>query len=124
MRGGGASIAQLGRQTVEELEAFFATLSLSAWEQTVARDVLKLLRAKLSFLVRVGLGYLTLARQTRTLSGGEAQHINLANQLGAQLTGTLYVLDEPSIGLHPRDTTRLVELCRELASAGNTVVIV
>ncbi len=83
-----------------------------------------MLRAKLSFLLRVGLGYLTLGRQTRTLSGGEAQRINLANQLGAQLIGTLYVLDEPSIGLHARDTTRLAELCRELASGGNTVVIV
>ena len=124
VRVGGASIAELGRQTIEDLDALFATLSLSAREQTVARDVLKVLRAKLSFLLRVGLGYLTLARQTRTLSGGEAQRINLANQLGAQLTGTLYVLDEPSIGLHPRDTTRLAELCRELASAGNTVVIV
>ena len=71
-----------------------------------------------------GLGYLTLARQTRTLSGGEAQRINLANQLGSQLVGTLYVLDEPSIGLHARDTTRLADLCRELAQAGNTVVVV
>jgi excinuclease ABC subunit A len=119
-----ASIAELGGRTIEELDALFGSLSLSEWEATVARDVLKLLRAKLSFLLRVGLGYLTLSRQTRTLSGGEAQRINLANQLGAQLTGTLYVLDEPSIGLHPRDTTRLAELCRELASGGNTVVIV
>ena len=119
-----ASIAELGGRTVEELDTLFGSLSLSEWEATVARDVLKLLRAKLSFLLRVGLGYLTLSRQTRTLSGGEAQRINLANQLGAQLTGTLYVLDEPSIGLHPRDTTRLAELCRELASGGNTVVIV
>src|SRR5262249_51410376 len=78
----------------------------------------------LSFLQRVGLGYLALGRQTRTLSGGEAQRINLANQLGAQLVGTLYVLDEPSIGLHARDTERLAELCRELAGVGNTVVIV
>ena len=75
-------------------------------------------------LFRSGLGYLTLSRQTRTLSGGEAQRINLANQLGSQLVGTLYVLDEPSIGLHPRDTTRLADLCRELAQAGNTVVVV
>ena len=90
----------------------------------MARDVLKHLRAKLAFLLRVGLGYLTLARQARTLSGGEAQRINLANQLGSQLVGTLYVLDEPSIGLHARDTARLAELCRELAAAGNTVVIV
>jgi excinuclease ABC subunit A len=72
----------------------------------------------------VGLGYLTLARQTRTLSGGEAQRINLANQLGSQLVGTLYVLDEPSIGLHARDTMRLADLCHELAQAGNTVVVV
>ncbi|MGH7414054.1 MAG: excinuclease ABC subunit UvrA, partial [Candidatus Rokuibacteriota bacterium] len=111
-------------KTIEDLDALFATLPLSPWEAGVARDVLKVLRAKLSFLLRVGLGYLTLGRQTRTLSGGEAQRINLANQLGAQLTGTLYVLDEPSIGLHPRDTARLAELCRELASGGNTVVIV
>src|SRR4029077_4354921 len=124
LRVGGASIAEIGQKTVEELDALFATLALSPWEQTVARDVLKLLRAKLSFLLRVGLGYLTLARQTRTLSGGEAQRINLANQLGAQLTGTLYVLDEPSIGLHPPDTARLDELCRELAAGGNTVVMV
>jgi excinuclease ABC subunit A len=124
VRVGGASIAELGEKTVEELGAFFASLPLSPWEAGVAADVLKLARAKLSFLLRVGLGYLTLARQTRTLSGGEAQRINLANQLGAQLTGTLYVLDEPSIGLHPRDTSRLAELCRELAAAGNTVVIV
>ena len=124
VRVGGASIAELGEKTVEDLDALFATLPLSPWEAGVARDVLKMLRAKLSFLLRVGLGYLTLGRQTRTLSGGEAQRINLANQLGAQLTGTLYVLDEPSIGLHPRDTARLAELCRELASGGNTVVIV
>ncbi|MEX2224311.1 MAG: excinuclease ABC subunit UvrA [Candidatus Rokuibacteriota bacterium] len=124
VRVGGANVAELGEKTVEELDALFAGLPLSTWEAGVARDVLKVLRAKLSFLLRVGLGYLTLGRQTRTLSGGEAQRINLANQLGAQLTGTLYVLDEPSIGLHPRDTARLAELCRELASAGNTVVIV
>jgi excinuclease ABC subunit A len=124
VRVGGAGIADLGEKTVEDLEAFLAILPLSPWEAGVARDVLKMLRAKLSFLLRVGLGYLTLGRQTRTLSGGEAQRINLANQLGAQLTGTLYVLDEPSIGLHARDTARLAELCRELASGGNTVVIV
>src|SRR6185436_16266015 len=79
---------------------------------------------KLTFLLRVGLGYLSLGRQTRTLAGGEAQRINLANQLGSQLVGTLYVLDEPSIGLHARDTARLADLCRELAQAGNTVVVV
>ena len=124
VRVGGATIADISGKTVEELERFLDGLPLAGWEETVARDVLRHLRAKLAFLLRVGLGYLTLARQTRTLSGGEAQRINLANQLGSQLVGTLYVLDEPSIGLHARDTARLAELCRELAAAGNTVVIV
>ncbi len=121
---GGATIADWNGKTVEDLHAFLGAISFSPWEESVGREALKLLRAKLSFLQRVGLGYLTLGRQTRTLSGGEAQRINLANQLGAQLVGTLYVLDEPSIGLHARDTERLAELCRELARVGNTVIIV
>ncbi|HWN92619.1 MAG TPA: excinuclease ABC subunit UvrA, partial [Verrucomicrobiae bacterium] len=124
VRVGGATIAEWNGKTVEELYAFLSGLGFSAWEEAVGREALKLLRAKLSFLQRVGLGYLTLGRQTRTLAGGEAQRINLANQLGAQLVGTLYVLDEPSIGLHARDTERLAELCRELAQVGNTVIIV
>jgi len=124
VRVGGATIAEWNGKTVEELNGFISGIAFSPWEEAVGREALKLLRAKLSFLLRVGLGYLTLGRQTRTLSGGEAQRINLANQLGAQLVGTLYVLDEPSIGLHARDTDRLAELCRELAQAGNTVVIV
>jgi excinuclease ABC subunit A len=124
VRVGGATIAEVGGRTVEEIQGFLDALPLSAREESIAREVLKHLRAKLSFLLRVGLGYLTLTRQTRTLSGGEAQRINLANQLGAQLVGTLYILDEPSIGLHARDTARLTELCRELARAGNTVVVV
>src|SRR5437667_74751 len=124
VRVGGATIAEWNGKTVEELYAFLSALGFSAWEEAVGREALKLLRAKLSFLQRVGLGYLTLGRQTRTLSGGEAQRINLANQLGAQLVGTLYVLDEPSIGLHARDTERLAELCRELAQVGNTALIV
>ena len=121
---GGATIADWNAKTVEDLNTFLESISFSPWEEAVGREALKLLRAKLSFLQRVGLGYLTLGRQTRTLSGGEAQRINLANQLGAQLVGTLYVLDEPSIGLHARDTERLAEICRELAQAGNTVIIV
>jgi len=124
VRVGGATIAELCDRTVEDLAAFVDGLSLTPLEAAVARDVLRLLRAKLSFLMRVGLGYIALSRQTRTLSGGEAQRISLANQLGAQLVGTLYILDEPSIGLHARDTARLAELCAELAAAGNTVVIV
>jgi excinuclease ABC subunit A len=124
VRVGGLTIAECAGLTVEELARFLAGLAPSAWEEAVAREILKQLQAKVGFLLRVGLGYLTLARQTRTLSGGEAQRITLANQLGSQLVGTLYVLDEPSIGLHARDTARLAELCRELAQAGNTVVIV
>src|SRR5215813_3797790 len=121
---GAATIADWNGKTIEDLNLFLGSITFSPWEEAVGREALKLLRAKLSFLQRVGVGYLTLGRQTRTLSGGEAQRINLANQLGAQLVGTLYVLDEPSIGLHARDTERLAELCRELAGAGNTVVIV
>jgi excinuclease ABC subunit A len=120
----GLTVAEFGALTIDEAVRVLSTLPLTAWEAAVAREILRQLQAKLTFLVRVGLGYLTLARQTRTLSGGEAQRINLANQLGSQLVGTLYVLDEPSIGLHARDTTRLSDLCRELAQAGNTVVVV
>jgi excinuclease ABC subunit A len=121
---GGLHVGAVARLTVDALAAWLDGLALSAWETEVARDVQAQLAAKLSFLRRVGLGYLTLDRQTRTLSGGEAQRIALATQLGAQLVGTLYVLDEPSIGLHARDVARLAELCRELAHAGNTVVVV
>jgi excinuclease ABC subunit A len=118
------TIAQFAALTIEDAARVIAELPLTARETVIARDILRMLNAKLSFLLRVGLGYLTLSRQTRTLSGGEAQRINLANQLGSQLVGTLYVLDEPSIGLHARDTMRLADLCRELAQAGNTVVVV
>ncbi|HSF06686.1 MAG TPA: excinuclease ABC subunit UvrA [Methylomirabilota bacterium] len=120
----GLTIADFCALTIEQATRMLASLRLSAWETTVAREILKQLSAKLTFLLRVGLGYLSLSRQTRTLSGGEAQRINLANQLGSQLVGTLYVLDEPSIGLHARDTARLADLCRELAQAGNTVIVV
>jgi excinuclease ABC subunit A len=121
---GDRTIAEVGGFTVDELAAWLDGLELSAWAAEVARDVRARLQGKVAFLRRVGLGYLTLDRQTRSLSGGEAQRIGLATQLGAQLVGTLYVLDEPSIGLHARDVGRLAELCRELAYAGNTVVVV
>jgi excinuclease ABC subunit A len=124
VRVGDRHIADLYRSPVDDLAQWLAGLALGAWEAEVARDVLSRIQAKLAFLQRVGLGYLTLDRQTRTLSGGEAQRIALARELGAQLVGTLYVLDEPSIGLHARDVSRLAELCRELAHAGNTVVVV
>jgi excinuclease ABC subunit A len=124
VRVAGRTIAEFTALTIEEAAALLGDLKLTAWEAAVAREILRQLGAKLTFLLRVGLGYLTLGRQTRTLSGGEAQRISLANQLGSQLVGTLYVLDEPSIGLHARDTMRLADLCRELAQAGNTVVVV
>jgi excinuclease ABC subunit A len=124
VRVAGLTIAEFTALTIEQAARTLAELPLTAWEATVAREILKQLGAKLTFLLRVGLGYLSLGRQTRTLSGGEAQRINLANQLGSQLVGTLYVLDEPSIGLHARDTARLADLCRELAQGGNTVVVV
>src|SRR5262249_43651826 len=120
----GKSGAGVARLAIDDLAAWLEALPLTAWEAEVGRDVLDRLSAKVSFLRRVGLGYLTVERQMRTLSGGEAQRIALATELGAQLVGALYVLDEPSIGLHARDTERLAELCRELAHAGNTVLIV
>jgi len=110
--------------TVAHLREWLASLPLTASEQAIAGDLLRLLNEKLSFLLRVGLGYLTLARQTKTLSGGEAQRVSLANQLGARLVGTLYVLDEPTIGLHARDTDRLADILKDLAATGNTVVVV
>jgi excinuclease ABC subunit A len=121
---GGQSIAAVTRLSIDDLARWLEGLPLTTWEAEVAREIVERLAAKLSFLRRVGLGYLTVDRQTRTLSGGEAQRIALATQLGAQLVGTLYVLDEPSIGLHARDVARLAELCRELAHTGNTVVVV
>jgi excinuclease ABC subunit A len=124
VRVAGLTIADFCALTLDQAARLVSGLPLTTWEAGVAGEILRQLTAKLAFLLRVGLGYLTLARQTRTLSGGEAQRITLANQLGAQLVGTLYVLDEPSIGLHARDTTRLADLCRELAQAGNTVVVV
>lgn len=120
----GRDIHELSALTIEAVAAWVTALPLSPYEDQVARDILRQLTAKLGFLLRVGLSYLTLSRQTRTLSGGEAQRAALANQLGARLVGTLYVLDEPTIGLHPRDTATLAGIMRELASQGNTVVVV
>jgi excinuclease ABC subunit A len=109
---------------VREAQAFFSTLDLSEKERTIADKVLKEIRRRLSFLSDVGLDYLTLDRLSSTLSGGEAQRINLATSLGSALVGTLYVLDEPSIGLHSRDNLRLIEILRQLRDQGNTVLVV
>jgi len=124
VRVGSRTIAEVADLTIAAAAEWARSLPLSAFEREVAKDILAMLTAKLGFLLRVGLGYLTLSRQTRTLSGGEAQRISLATQLGAQLTGTLYVLDEPTIGLHARDTATLAGILAELAKAGNTVIMV
>jgi excinuclease ABC subunit A len=121
---GGRDIHQVCELTVEEALRWCRELKLKSADQEIATDILKQIDDKLGFLLRVGLGYLTLVRQTRTLSGGETQRIALANQLGSRLAGTLYVLDEPTIGLHPRDTATLAEILHDLADAGNTVVVV
>ncbi len=120
----GNDIHETTERTVESLLGWVHSLPLRQSEQQIATDILRQLKAKLGFLSRVGLGYLTLSRQTKTLSGGEAQRVALANQLGSRLVGTLYVLDEPTIGLHARDTDLLADILHELADAGNTVVVV
>ena len=120
----GRDIHEVSELTIERVAAWVESLPLRPMEQDIAADILRQLRAKLGFLLRVGLGYLTLARHTKTLSGGEAQRVSLANQLGARLVGTLYVLDEPTIGLHARDTDLLAGILKDLAAAGNTVVVV
>jgi excinuclease ABC subunit A len=120
----GIDIQQVTEMTIEGAMNWLASLALRPYEYGVAADLLGQLKAKLGFLLRVGLGYLTLGRQTKTLSGGEAQRVSLANQLGARLVGTLYVLDEPTIGLHPRDTELLAGILKDLAASGNTVIVV
>ena len=124
VRVGDRAIADVSDLPLEELDPWLGGLELTPMEEQIAETILRELRARVRFLVDVGLGYLSLSRQTRTLSGGEAQRINLANSLGAALVDTLYVLDEPTVGLHPQDTGALLELLRRLRSAGNTVVVV
>ena len=121
---GGRSIADVCAMTVAETAEFLAGLTFTGGEREIAGPVLNELESRLRFLLRVDLGYLTLDRLTRTLSGGEAQRIELANALGANLADTLYVLDEPTVGLHPRDSDRLAALLDELAARGNTLVVV
>ena len=120
----GRTIDRVSSLTVREAQAFFGGLQLTEKEAAIADKVLKEIRRRLSFLSDVGLDYLTLDRLSSTLSGGEAQRINLATSLGSALVGTLYVLDEPSIGLHSRDNLRLIEILRQLRDQGNTVLVV
>ncbi|MDJ1115189.1 excinuclease ABC subunit UvrA [Microbacterium dauci] len=120
----GHSIADASRLSLGEAQAYFNQLELSAREATIAAAVLREIRARLDFLIQVGLNYLSLSRSAGSLSGGEAQRIRLATQIGSGLTGVLYVLDEPSIGLHQRDNRRLIETLVRLKNLGNTLVVV
>ncbi len=124
VRVAGETIGAVATRSVDAILDWLDALSISPFEREVAQLILDQLHARLGFLKDVGLGYLSLERQTRTLSGGEAQRIALANALGSRLVDTLYVLDEPSVGLHPRDTDRLLSLLRRLRDAGNTVLVV
>jgi excinuclease ABC subunit A len=124
VRVGDEPIAALAARTADALAEWLAGLTLTPFEREVSATVLREVESRVAYLCDVGLGYLTLDRLTRTLSGGEAQRIALANALGSRLTETLYVLDEPSIGLHPRDVGRLLDLLLRLRGAGNTVVVV
>ena len=121
---GGLNIDEICKLSVEKMLDFVNGLTLTDSEMQIAKEVLKEIRARLSFLLRVGLDYLNLARTAGTLSGGEAQRIRLATQIGSSLTGVLYILDEPSIGLHQRDNGKLIETLKSLRDLGNSVIVV
>ena len=121
---GGKSISEISDMSIADASAFFKNLKLSKHDEEVARRLLAEISSRLEYLMDVGLGYLTLSRLSNTLSGGESQRINLSTSLGSSLVGSLYILDEPSIGLHSRDTERLLYVLRKLQELGNTVVVV
>lgn len=120
----GKDISELVLMPIDELSVFFSSVKLNKTEQQTAQRILTEIKNRLKFLQDVGLGYLTLNRQSNTLSGGESQRINLATSLGSSLVGSMYILDEPSIGLHPRDTQRLIGVLKSLRNLGNTVIVV
>ncbi len=120
----GKTITDLVQLPIDEVLDFFTNLSLSEHDQSIAKRLLKEIKNRLAFLYDVGLGYLTLNRTSNTLSGGESQRINLATSLGSSLVGSMYILDEPSIGLHSRDTERLIKVLKGLRDLGNTVIVV
>ena len=121
---GGAPIADLVEKPLDKVAVFFKELELSEHDQHIAKRLLKEINNRLAFLSNVGLDYLTLNRKSNTLSGGESQRINLATSLGSSLVGSMYILDEPSIGLHPKDTEKLIGVLKDLRDLGNTVIVV
>lgn len=120
----GKRISEIVELPISELKRFFDELTLTDYEEKVTKEILKQIRSRIDFLLKVGLDYVTLSRLSKTLSGGEAQRVNLACQLGSRLTETLYIMDEPSIGLHPRDINRLVSIIKELRDRDNTILVV
>jgi excinuclease ABC subunit A len=124
VRVGGKRISEITQMTIKELKGFFEDLTLSDYEKEVTKEIIKQIKSRIDFLMKVGLDYVTLSRLTKTLSGGESQRVNLACQLGSSLTETLYIMDEPSIGLHPRDISRLVSIIKDLRDRNNTVIVV
>ncbi|PFA21573.1 excinuclease ABC subunit A [Bacillus cereus] len=121
---GGKTIADVTKYSVQEVYDFFSNIELTEKQEQIARLILREIKERVSFLVNVGLDYLTLSRAAGTLSGGEAQRIRLATQIGSRLTGVLYILDEPSIGLHQRDNDRLIRTLQEMRDLGNTLIVV
>src|SRR5690606_14601670 len=121
---GGATILDLVEKPIDSLRNFFEDLELTEHDQQIAKRLLTEIQSRLEFLSKVGLNYLTLNRKSNTLSGGESQRINLATSLGSSLVGSMYILDEPSIGLHPRDTEKLIDVLKALRDLGNTVIVV
>ena len=120
----GLDIVEVCELPVSGLIKFFTDADISLFQRDLAKELLRQISLKLQFLSRVGLDYLSLSRQGKTLSGGEYQRVNLSNQLSSLLTGTLYVLDEPTVGLHPRDTERIAKIMSELSELGNTIIVV
>ena len=118
------NIGDISAMSIKDIQEFFHYLTLTDMEQDIADQILKEIRQRLTFLVNVGLGYLSMDRSAATLSGGEAQRIRLATQIGSQLMGVLYILDEPSIGLHPRDNNRLLDMLKALRDIGNSILVV
>ena len=121
---GGIDVSVVCSMSIEQANEWFSSLKLTSRQEMIARQIVKEVRTRLGFLLNVGLGYLTLDRGAATLAGGEAQRIRLASQIGSGLTGVLYILDEPSIGLHQRDNTRLIETLLKLRDIGNTIIVV